>query len=250
MGKIIIFLYGAVSYVIFFVTFLYAIGFVGNLLVPKGIDAGTSGPLVQAILINVLLLGIFAIQHSVMARPGFKTWWTRFVPEVVERSTYVLLASLALVLLYWQWQPMTDTVWAVDDPTWSGVLWVVFALGWAIVLLSTFMIGHFELFGFTQVIRNWQSKAAPSVEFREPGFYKLIRHPIMVGFIIAFWATPVMSTGHLLFAVVTTAYILIAVQLEERDLLAILGNSYTDYRARVPGFIPFTKRGAKEPEKH
>ena len=226
---------------------LYAIGFVGNLVVPKGIDSGTPGPMVEAIIVNVILMGLFAIQHSVMARPAFKKWWTRFVPPSVERSTYVLFASLVLLLLFWQWQPMSGTVWSVAEPAWRTVLWAVFAVGWGIVLLPTFMIGHFDLFGLNQVLLNWQRREPPAPEFKEPGFYKLVRHPIMVGFIIAFWAIPDMTTGHALFAAVTTVYILIAIQLEERDLTAMLGEAYAGYRDRVPALIPFRKsgRGAK-----
>jgi protein-S-isoprenylcysteine O-methyltransferase Ste14 len=243
MAKGLAFLYGAVAYLVFLVAFLYAIGFTGNVLVPKGIDAGTAGPVGQAILVNVLLLGLFAIQHSVMARPGFKRWWTAIVPKPIERSTYVLLASLILLLVYWQWRPMTGTVWSVTGSTSSTILWAVFGFGWVVVLLSTFMIGHFDLFGLRQVLMNLRGQEPEPPKFKSPGFYNLIRHPIMVGFIIAFWATPEMSTGHLLFAAVTTAYILIAVQLEERDLEEMLGQAYVDYRARVPGLIPFIKRG-------
>lgn len=241
MGRAIALLYGLICYVIFFVTFLYAIGFVGNFVVPKGIDTGTPGPVIVAVIVNVILMGLFAIQHSVMARPWFKHWWTRFVPWPVERSTYVLFASLLLLLLYWQWQPMTETVWSVSEPAWRAILWVVFAIGWGIVLLSTLMIGHFDLFGLNQVYFNWRGRKRPAPTFKEPGFYKLVRHPIMLGFIIAFWATPEMTTGHTLFAAVTTAYILIAVQLEERDLTAMLGDAYVAYRNRVPALIPFTK---------
>lgn len=241
MGRAIALLYGLICYVIFFVTFLYAIGFVGDLVVPKGIDTGTPGPVIEAVIVDVILMGLFAIQHSVMARPWFKHWWTRFVPPSVERSTYVLFASLLLLLLYWQWQPMTGTVWSVSEPAWRTILWVVFAIGWGIVLLSTFMIDHFDLFGLNQVFLNWRGQKRPAPAFEEPGFYKLVRHPIMLGFIIAFWATPEMTTGHALFAAVTTAYILIAVQLEERDLMAMLGDAYVTYRNRVPALIPFTK---------
>ncbi len=243
MGRPIAFLYGLVCYVIFFLTFLYAVGFIGNLVVAKGIDSGSAGALWPSLIINVILMGIFAVQHSVMARPGFKRWWTTIVPEPVERSTYVLLSSLALILLFWQWRAMPDTVWMVTDPTWQTVLWVVFAIGWAIVLLSTFMIGHFDLFGLQQVFLHMRNQQPPAVQFKMPGFYKLIRHPIMAGFIIAFWATPHMTEGHLLFSAVTTVYILIAVQLEERDLIAMLGQAYTDYKARVPMMIPFLRRG-------
>ena len=238
MGRMLGLAYGAVSYLLFFVTFLYAIGFVGNLVVPKSIDSGASGAIGAAIAVNIVLLAIFAVQHSVMARPAFKAWWTKFVAKSVERSTYVLLSSLALILLFWQWQPLGSVIWSVENQIGATVLWALFALGWLIVLLSTFMIGHFELFGLTQVFENFKDRAPPPPDFKEPGFYKLVRHPIMLGFIIAFWATPVMTFGHLLFAAVTTAYILIALQLEERDLLALLGNSYADYKARVPMLLP------------
>ena len=243
MGRVLALAYGAISYLLFFGTFLYAIGFVGNLVVPKSIDSGASGAM--AMVVNLVLLSIFAVQHSVMARPGFKAWWTQYVAKSVERSTYVLLSSLALMLLFWKWQPLGGVVWSVENQIGAGVLLALFALGWLIVLLSTFMIGHFELFGLTQVYENLKGRVPAAAEFKEPGFYKLVRHPIMLGFIIAFWATPVMTVGHLLFAAVTTTYILIALQLEERDLVAMLGNSYADYKARVPMLIP---TGSKKPK--
>jgi methanethiol S-methyltransferase len=238
MNRILTISYGAVSYLIFLGSFLYAIGFVGNIVVPRSIDAGVTAPLGQAVVVNVLLLGLFAVQHSVMARPAFKRWWTRFVPKVVERSTYVLLSSLVLALMFWQWRTMPAIIW---DVTWMPGrigLWILFGLGWATVLLSTFMISHFDLFGLRQVYLAWRGVPYTNLEFRTSLLYRVVRHPLMLGFIVAFWATPTMTAGHLLFAVATTGYILIAIQLEEHDLTGALGEQYRDYRGRVPMLIP------------
>ena len=239
MGRILAFLYGAISYVIFFITFLYAIGFVGNLVVPKAIDTGREGPFVPSLVIDAVLLGLFAIQHSVMARPGFKNLWSKLVPKVVERSTYVLLASLALALLFWQWRPLLGVIWDVRNPTVALILTIVFFAGWAIVLISTFLINHFDLFGLRQV---YLQQKYTYLGFRKPGFYKFVRHPIMLGFIIAFWATPKMTLGHLVFTIATTAYILIAIQLEERDMVSIHGETYEEYRRDVSMLLPLPPR--------
>jgi methanethiol S-methyltransferase len=241
LGRAMALLYGVIAYAIFFGTFLYAIGFVEGLLVPKGIDDGAVGPLVPALIVNVLLMSVFAIQHSVMARPAFKRWWTRFVPHSIERSTYVLLASLALVLLFWQWRPIPQVVWQITNPQVAMAIMAISFVGWFLVLLSTFLINHFELFGLHQVFNNLRGRDMPAVRFKTPFLYKVVRHPIYLGFIIAFWAAPVMTVGHLLFAAVTTAYIFVGIFLEEHDLVALFGDEYRRYRARVGMLIPFRK---------
>jgi protein-S-isoprenylcysteine O-methyltransferase Ste14 len=234
--------YGAASYVVFLAAILYSIGVVGNFVVPRSIDNGVDAPVGAAVVVNVLLLGLFAVQHSVMARPAFTQWWTRLVPATVERSTYVLFSSLLLFLLFWRWRTMPSVIW---DVTWMPgrvALWIVFGLGWLIALLSTFMINHFDLFGLRQVYLAWRAKPYSDVEFRESLLYRMVRHPLLLGFIIAFWATPTMTAGHLLFAVATTGYMLIGIQLEEHDLRATLGERYRDYRSRVPMLIPGLRR--------
>ena len=241
MGRFIAFLYGLGSYVVFFVTILYAIGFVSGLVVPKTIDTGTVVPLAEALVVNLLLMSVFAIQHSVMARKPFKRWWTRFVPASVERSTYVLFASLALVLLFWQWRPIPALVWQIADPQIAMAVTGLSLAGWVIVFTSTFLINHFELFGLHQVANNLAGRSMPVPRFRTPLYYQFVRHPIYLGFIIAFWAAPTMTTGRMLFAAVTTAYIVIGILLEERDLVDLFGDEYRRYKDRVSMLVPWRK---------
>jgi methanethiol S-methyltransferase len=244
MGRIIAFLYGLTAYLVFFFTFLYAIGFVSGLVVPKTIDSGTITPVTEALIVNVLLMSLFAVQHSVMARPQFKQWWRRFVPASVERSTYVLFASLALILLFWQWRPIPAIVWQVADPQWAMAVTGLSFVGWLLVLTSTFLINHFELFGLHQVVVNLAGRGMGAPRFKTPIFYKMVRHPIYLGFIIAFWAAPTMTIGHLLFAAVTTAYIFVGIFLEERDLVELFGDEYRNYRERVGMLVPFWRKSA------
>lgn len=243
MTKFLAFLFGLATYAVFLLTFLYAIAFVTGMWVPRTIDSGGPvDPLAVATVINLVLMSVFAVQHSAMARPQFKRWWTQFVPHAIERSVYVLLASLALILLFWQWRPIPALVWEVTDPTVAAALKGLSFLGWLLVLLSTFMINHFELFGVQQVVLRLAGRTASGPVFKTPALYKFVRHPIYLGFIIAFWATPAMTVGHLLFAAVTTAYIFIGIFLEERDLLALFGEDYKHYRERVSMLIPFWRR--------
>ncbi len=243
MGAILSVCYGLAAYVFFLVTFVYAIGFAGNVGVPSSIDVGRAASLPEALIVDVLLLGLFAVQHSVMARRGFKRWWTRIVPEAIERSTYVLAATLALALLLWQWRPIAEPViWNVQNAVGVTMLHAVFWLGWVVLLVSTFLINHFELFGLRQVFAGVGQRELPTPQFRTPLFYRYVRHPIYLGFVLAFWATPRMTAGHLLFAIATTGYILIGIWFEERDLIAQFGERYRAYRAQVGMLLPRPQR--------
>lgn len=243
MSRAAAFVYGILAYVMFLGAILYAIGFVANWMVlPKTIDSGAPGPVMPAVAIDLTLLGVFAIQHSVMARRGFKAWWTRYVPAVVERSTYVLFANLALILLLWKWQPLPGVVWRVENPVAAAGLIALSLLGWGMVFLSTFLINHFDLFGLKQVFDNLRQMRIEDPQFRTPLLYKFVRHPLYLGFIIAFWAAPVMTAGHLLFAIATTGYIFIGLLLEERDMVAMFGQTYVNYQRRVSMIVPMLPR--------
>lgn len=240
--RILFFLYGVICYLMFLGTFLYSIGFVGNFIVPRSMDVGPGTPLAQALLINVLLLGVFAVQHSVMARQEFKEKWTKIVPATIERSTYVLASNLALILLFWQWRPMGSVIWDLSNSAWGTLLITISLMGWLVVLISTFLIDHFELFGLKQVYFNLIGRKIPNCEFKKPGFYKFVRHPIYFGFAVAFWATPIMTTAHLLFAVGTLGYMLIGIFFEEKDLVSLHGSEYEDYKSEVSRFVPLPPR--------
>ena len=242
MNRLLALLYGVICYFIFLATFLYAIGFVGDFVVPKAIDSDPSGSTGVALLVDALLLSVFAVQHSVMARPAFKRWWTQFVPRAIERSTYVLFASLALILLFWKWQPIGGEIWNVQNATLRYALWAACALGWTMVLTATFLINHFDLFGLRQVYLCYSAKPYTPLKFGTPFFYRYVRHPLYLGFLLAFWATPHMTAAHLVFAIATTAYILIAIQFEEHDLVEQLGAQYKDYQQRVPMILPLPKK--------
>lgn len=242
MDRFLILSYGFICYIIFLITFLYSIGFVGNILVPKSIDIGPTSSIPESIITNLFLLSIFAIQHSVMARPAFKRWWITIIPETIERSTYVLLSSVALLLMFWLWKPITLEVWTIDDPSFQKLFAGVFWTGWIIVLSSTFMISHTDLFGLRQTYLYKKRKDYTTQLFKTPLLYKFVRHPIMLGFVIAFWATSTMTFGHLLFSILTTCYILVALQFEEHDLVDAYGSKYKQYQDNVPMILPFSIR--------
>lgn len=248
MRRVLALTYGVAAYLFFLGTFVYAIGFVGNIGVSKGIDAGPISSLPVTIAIDALLLGVFAVQHSLMARQGFKRVWTRIVPHSVERSTYVVASTLALALLLWQWRPLPGVVWDLRGTTAATILMGLFGVGWAVLLISTCLVNHLELFGLAQVWAYFRGRELPHPAFRTPGLYRVVRHPIYFGFVIGFWSAPVMTTGHLMFAIATTGYILVGIFFEERDLVAAYGQTYRDYRKRVPMLIPFFKRSRSAAE--
>ncbi len=248
MAGLVAVLFGVVAYGVTLVALLYLIGFTGNLVVPKSIDSGTVGPLLQSVIVDTLLIGVFAIQHSVMARPGFKRWWTQIVPASVERSTYVLFASFALLLLYWQWQPIPTPVWTVDNPVAAGAIDAIFWLGWVVLVASTFLLNHFELFGLSQVFVRLFGKQPSETKFRTPLLYRYVRHPIYLGILLAVWATPAMTVGHLLYSLGITAYILVGIQLEEHDLIQQFGERYRRYRRHAAMLVPLPGRKFAGPE--
>jgi protein-S-isoprenylcysteine O-methyltransferase Ste14 len=243
--RVSFFVYGCLAYLLFLVSFLYAIAFVEGVGVPTRLDGAAAGPIGTSLLIDAVLLAVFAIQHSVMARRGFKAWWTQFVPSEIERSTFVVLASAALLLLYWQWRPLGGVVWHVSNPVVRVALVAISASGWAMVFIATVLINHFDLFGLRQVWLALRGERYRSVPLGAPGPYRFVRHPLYLGFLTAFWAAPTMTLAHLVFAVATTAYILIAIQLEERDLVAEHGPVYNAYRRRVPMLLPIRRRRLK-----
>ena len=235
-------LYGIVAYLVFVAAFLYAVGFVGNLALPTTIDRGYPGPPMQAIGIDLALLSLFAVQHSVMARPSFKRWWTQFIPDSMERSTYVLLSSLVLLLLFWQWRPIPNAIWSVTDPLAAGAISGVYWIGWIVALSSTFLTSHLQFFGLSQVFTYSRGQKLRATFLKTSHFYRFVRHPLYFGFLLAFWAAPSMTGGHLLFALATTGYILIGIQFEERDLIGVFGEDYRRYRRRVAMLIPMPRR--------
>jgi len=249
LKRILFFAYGTFSYLIFLGTFLYAIGFIGNFGVPRTLDGPATGSLLISFAINAGLLTLFAVQHSVMARKWFKEWWTRIVPKPIERSTYVLFSSVALIVLFALWRPLGGVMGSVEDPAGQLVLRGVFAFGWGLVLVSTFLINHFDLFGLRQVWLHLLGRPEGGLKFTTPGPYKLVRHPLYVGWLFAFWMTPVMTSAHLLFSIATTAYILLAIQFEERDLVREHGETYEEYRRSVPMLVPSLRSDSRIPRK-
>ena len=246
-GRITGFVYGVLCYLVFFGTFLYAVGFMGNLIVPKSIDSGLQEPLAQALLIDAALLMLFAIQHSVMARQWFKRAWTRIIPEPVERSTYVLISSLLLLLLFWQWRPIGGQIWNVENTAGRIALYAVFASGWLLVFVSTFLINHFDLFGMRQVYLYLRGQPYSPIGFRTPSVYRYVRHPLYLGWLMAFWGAPTMTAAHLIFAIATTSYIMLAIQFEERDMIRFYGDAYRNYRRQIPMIIPLRLGKRKSP---
>lgn len=236
--RLVAFIYGVAAYLFFFATFLYLIGFVGGVIVPKGVDDGVEVATGAALVTDILLIALFGLQHSAMARPAFKRAWTRIVSKPVERSTYVLFSTVILALVMWLWRPMTGQIWHVDNTIGVWVLWALFLIGWAVLLLSTFMTDHFDLFGLRQVTLHVAGKPYKPIEFKARGFYRHMRHPLYTGFLIAFWATPDMTVGHLVLAIGFSAYIVVGTLFEERDLIAAFGESYRDYCRNLPRYMP------------